>query len=384
MRKMGLWLLVALVAGWAVTYGLAQMRAREYAAREWPSGLGRIADIPRRYPASATNAAATKLVALAKELEIDFRRGSREQPLPAIRKETTEYVRAQLKRGSGAIAAPPGALATHLAKHADHLAAVRAHLIAEPVRWQIDPSKGIDAPIPNLVATMSLGRLLTANALDRARRGDAGAWDDLHASWMLSRSLSVRPELISQLISLALVRSVNSASRWMPLPEPPWMREVREYDYRRTMLGSWQAEASAMQHETVHLQGLLAVVGRPYLVMAGADTMEHMRMSAHQLAEVSECMFDADAFARRRINAIPSWNKIGRLALPNLASVWQRLYRFQAELEATQRINQIRGGRAPSLDSRCSDGKWLFENGRLHFSVKVPINTNTDMPLEYP
>jgi len=58
--------------------------------------------------------------------------------------------------------------------------------------------------------------------------------------------------------------------------------------------------------------------------------------------------------------------------------------RSYTELEATQRINQIRAGAAPSLDSRCSDGKWLFENGRLRFSVHVPGTTNQDMPLAYP
>src|SRR5215212_1539797 len=119
MRKTALWLLVALVAGLALLYALAEVRIRDYEHREWPAGLGRITDVPRRFPATATNAAATKLTGLAKELEIDFRSGAREQPLPAIRKDTTEYVRAQLKRSSGAIDAPPPAPAAHLAKHAE-------------------------------------------------------------------------------------------------------------------------------------------------------------------------------------------------------------------------------------------------------------------------
>ncbi|HWW61175.1 MAG TPA: hypothetical protein VN181_07400, partial [Thermoanaerobaculia bacterium] len=340
MRKIALWLVVVLVAGAAMMCGLAEMRVREYEAREWPIGLGRIADVPHRYPMTGRNAAATKLISLANDLEINFRSGAREQPLPAIRKETTDYLQSQLKRSSGPIDPLPPALAAHLAKHAEALAKLRAHLIAEPVRWEVDTTNGVDGPLPNLVATMSLGRLLTVNALDRARRGDAAAWDDLQASWMLSRALAPRPELISQLISMALARSVNSASRLMPLPEPPWMREVRGADSRRAMLASLQAEAWAMRGGTAARKRVLR-----YMT---ADTIEQMRTSANQLAEISECAFDADAFARKQQNEIPAWNKVSQLSMPNLAGAWQRVFRFNAELEATERINQIRGGAAPS------------------------------------
>src|SRR4051812_7338112 len=77
---------------------------------------------------------------------------------------------------------------------------------------------GADAPAPNLLGHMNLSKLFIVRALSKARANDPTAWDELHALWLLDRTLWDRPELISKLIALATSRMVNAAAAKMPLP----------------------------------------------------------------------------------------------------------------------------------------------------------------------
>ncbi|HVR39007.1 MAG TPA: hypothetical protein VMU84_07910, partial [Thermoanaerobaculia bacterium] len=140
MRKIALWLVVAVIAAWAAFYAFAEMRAREYAARTWPAGLGLVFDVPRRYPPTEINAEAKKLTTLASALDIDFgaRRSGKKQP------EISDYVQAELARRSAVIEAPPPIVATYLADHDAALAVVRQHLLASTLQWQTRLDEGMD------------------------------------------------------------------------------------------------------------------------------------------------------------------------------------------------------------------------------------------------
>jgi len=375
------WCLLSLAATWM---------QRSVAARPWPSELGSLDSVAARYPErDASTPAAVALTRLAVPLGVDLapRDGRRVvAPLPtrkefqAIKQPLAQYLDAQVVRPSNAIDDAPPALAAYLASHRAQLDAVRAQLLAgAPVGWKQQLSRGIDAPIPNLLGHMELARLFVADALLKARAGDAAAWDDLHALWMLDAGLRSRPDLISQLIALASARMTNAAATKLPLPEPAWFEDVRATDYRRAIVASMQAEAWTWTHlrET-------NPITRPYLRLSGADVAEHMRTAFVELTKSSACDVDEAALMNAVQRSLPRWNALARMALPNISGMWQRVARVTPELELTTKVLQLRRGEVPSPDSRCSDGQWLVTGSSLKFSRAMHVpKSGTNYPLEY-
>src|SRR5207244_9809914 len=107
-----------------------------------------------------------------------------------------------------------------------------------------------------------------------------------------------------------------------------------------------------------------------------------------ELAQSRDCAIDGGALDHHIRAMLPFWNRLARFSLPNLGGIWQRAARFQAELEATERIFAIKSGRwTPDLSrSTCADGSWIYADGKLRFSreiaaprpmLNVPLTWNT-------
>src|SRR5207244_3328290 len=225
-----------------------------------------------------------------------------------------------------------------------------------------------------------ISRLLVADALLKARGGDAAAWDDLHAIWLLDGGLRPRPDLISQLISLAMARMTNAAAAKMPLPEPAWLGELRAADYRRSYMAAMQAEAWSWTH-VAHAGGPLA---SPYIRVCGADVADHVRVAFVNIAKSNACDVGGDALGQELVGSLPRWNVLGRIAVPNIGSMWQRVARSTPELELTEKVLTLRRGETPSSSSRCSDGQWLVTASSVKFSrtLRGP-KTGVNYPLEF-
>jgi hypothetical protein len=240
--------------------------------------------------------------------------------------------------------------------------------------WDVDIARGSSAPLPNLLALIKLGRLLTAGALERARLGDAGAWYDLQAQHELTRGLWRRPELISALIALAIDRHLIAAARKMPLPAPAWFGEVRTFDYRRAMVAAMQADAwvvSATMRDFYegdddrdHWVRRLVdrTIKAPYAELSRADLIAAQRDAAVAIATQQTCALES-------AEVKPSWwNRPAQVLMPNITSAWQRTFRVRAELELTEHALGLRSG----SQSRCSDGHWIVTSQRVTFSKPIP------------
>jgi hypothetical protein len=403
MRKFLLFTVALIAAAWLLMWGGARLMDRAYTSasgHEWPLDLGLIEGVPARYPPAEMSPAALRLIQAAARCQIDM--APRElrpsfagvsDPLGPTRQGVTEYVRQQIERPDPAIAGPPQGVAEFLAAHAGDLADVRSVLLtSDPLVWPTNLQAGPAAPLPNLLGHMYLARLLQANALDRGRIGDRGAWDDLRASWNLTGGLWKRPELISWLIALAIARNTNAIARKLPVPEPQWLREMQELDYRRSALAAYQAEAWSIRNgayiettiddETGFVRRVTDVVMAPYTQMSAADLVEAERKTARVIAANERCDFPTDLASRRT----GWWNLPARsVPTPNISSIWQRLFRFRAELEATDRTLRLRKGQ-PSLErSGCPEGKWIYTDRGFRFSHRFPKppTPQIDIPLEF-
>ncbi|HKO57131.1 MAG TPA: hypothetical protein VJ276_14735 [Thermoanaerobaculia bacterium] len=339
------------------------VRQNRVASDAWPAGLGTLHDVPRRFPKAAATPAAEELTRLAAPLEIDLRAPRERTPkVDAVREPLTAYLKSQLERTDASIAPAPEPVASYLAAHGEQLAAVRRHLVSgAPIAWPVDLAQE-HPPMPSLVAHMQLFRLLTADALDRASRGELVAWDDLEASWRLARSLLARPEQISQLVGLAGVRQTNAAARKMPLPAPYWLAEMASFDVRQSYLQSMQAETWTVWRS-----------GERFGILGPLQTnlIGERRALTGRLAAEQRCAFDGASFVST------GWNRLQRMEIPNLQSAWERLFRTRAELELTAHAVAARSGAPPNPRSACADGQWLYESRAdggtaIRFSKPLP------------
>jgi hypothetical protein len=386
MRILGLLFVIGLaVIGAAWFFGglVATGEMQRVGTVDWPAGLGTLASVEARTRPQKTSDGARRLVALAAPLGISFKT-SADTPEP-VRKAIGEYVKAEQERSESTIGEPPAEVLSYLTTHEAAIDALREHLLhGDPIAWEIDVSKGMDAPIPNLLGHMQVARLLTTRALLRARKHDVRAGDDLHAAWRLTQTLQARPELISQLIALAMSRMVNASAWKLPESDTAWLDEMRNVDHRRLLLGGYQYDTWLMwRHGEESTQGAIWTIARPHLRWSVADMTDHQRRIAAEVAATTACAFDGEAFSRHVTESIPRWNTFAKIATPDIGSVWQRAFRASAEREATMNAVRIAKDQPIVAKSVCSDGAWRFENDRLTFSLDLPkSNVNeTVMPL---
>ena len=413
MRKLLVILTVALVAVWLIMWLGASAMSRFYATdadRPWPMGLGTLADARTRYPPAPASPAAYALVARAAKLGISIApRGENLQPEesantrsnPQLRRAIQEYLASQITKVSATIDAPPEAVATYLAAHAADLAEVRAVALGEEqIAWAVDyPSR--TAPIPNLLGHQVLARTLLTNALDRARRNEPGAWDDAQAVVRLTSNLWSRPELISALIALNMSRTANAVMRKLPLPAPRWYEGFRRFDYTKAMLASRQAETSVMadaieaeisfdEDPTAGpFERVLSRIGQtvtaPYVRLSAADGLEIDRQLTATIVANRSCTMDASAISQERMARTAWWNYPARqITMSNLDASWQRLFRFRAELEATDRALAFRGRQPPMTASVCEGAEWIYSAKGFRFSKQIPLpSPAVAVPLEF-
>ena len=373
-------IVLAVIVGVWVTGSLVAARGMQRIGEEqWPAGLGTLASIETRFPPQKTNDSARRLVALAKPLGISFETAS-SQP-DALRTAIGQYLKAEHIRAEAAIGEPPAEVQTYLAAHETEIDALRDHLLhGDSIVWDLDLSKGFDAPVPNLTGHMHVGRLLIARALVRGRGDDPRAWDDLHAAWRVAQSLEPRPELISQLIVLTTTRFVSGAAWKLPqAPDHAWFADVQRIDHRRLLMSAYQNEMWVMwRNGERSMNGVTGAVARPYLRWSIVDMAHRQRAAMEKLAALTTCRIGDEPSA----DYIPQWNVLAAIAMPG-QGVWQHAFRSIAEREATMNAMRVTQGQPIVAQSACSDGTWRFENDRLTFSREIPQShkAETVMPL---
>ena len=410
MGKVIFWIIVAAAAVWVILWMGAALMESSISSRDdavWPLGLGSSDEVLRRFPPAPASVAAVRLSTLARPLGVELTpRGATAPPEArqqafAVRGELNQYVTLHIQRANPVIDPMPEKLAEFMKLHDRDIDAMRALILSDELLAWAQDLESSGSPLPRLSGLLALTRVFVARAFERARRNDAAAWDDLRVAWTLNRNLLERPETISVLIGVATARSVNAAARKMPLPAPEWLGELHRFDYRRAALAAHQAEAwvrSQSIRDEVSTdedfrdpasgaaRRIRDTVLAPYTRLCIVDEADRWRRLAVDIAARTECDLDLEEVARRRREAIPWWNLPAReMPVPNLAGMWQRLLRFRAEIEATERALDLRAGRPPRRDSACSDGHWEYSAGGMRFSKRLatPDVSAAAIPVEF-
>jgi hypothetical protein len=171
------------------------------------------APLPPSWPPKSENASATRLQSTVERFGDDL---------------------STIRRGQVTVA--------FLAKHANTIRTLRAEIVSdEPPVWSLDAGDILEAPYPPLRMHMRLFSILAADAL--AQKNTPVAWADLHAIWILSRSLLQRPENISVRTALLGRRRIEAVAAQIASPRPAWWGEYDSFDTRAPIARSIDYEA---------------------------------------------------------------------------------------------------------------------------------------------
>ncbi|MCU1349658.1 MAG: hypothetical protein JWO56_2688 [Acidobacteria bacterium] len=325
---------IALVV-WVVSWFRTPDAVATSGAQAWPAGMGPLASVDARLPPRPGNQASVKLMALGAAL-----------PKNEV---VANFVTREIARDELTIGEPPAL---------PDVSAIRELLLREPIVWKrLEGIGGGNDSSAMRAAQMTAARALVASGLAKARANDPAAWEDLHAVWMLSRSLDGHPQMMVQTAALAMARMINAVSWKMPLPAPAWLGELQARDQVRPLLEAYQHQTASYWKDGA----------RMFPTKWLAASVDHDRTIAEELANTTQC----DVRARA--------NELGT----DLTSVWRRAFRYRAEREATANAMRLRQGKAIETTSRCSDGAWSLDGKTLRFAKPLtsPEPRDMEMPL---
>ncbi len=394
-RILGIGLLAA-AALIAVTYVVVSAVAsrREKAALAHWAEAGRpldafIAGLPETQP----NATAKKLEETAAALGVV--RGEKKEPWKSIASPLNAYLDAQLEKTGPAVDAPPEAVAAFLRDAAPFIGEARAALLdGPPPVWEESSRKLYGAPLPNLLQILNLEKVLAADALAALSRGDRSeAMLDVEAGWRLGASLDTRPELISALIAVASLRYPAAILRRVDGAGEAWRGRLEAVVPREWMARGLEYEAACMlelgrgglfEAGPGPLRRLRDRVARPFVRLSITGYLDTMLEMIKAAEAAGPCPEGLEGTMKGIIKAIPSWNALTKIAIPNTISSWQRAHRLQLDLELTGKILLLKEARdanggawpdaVPGIEaSVCPGGRWIYARAADRVSLSYSL-----------
>jgi len=284
-----------------------------------------------RFPRTASSATSRRLNELTEPLGIGMfsQSASRSNGLEVVGR----FVSAQQRSTDDTARVAPEEVTKFLTEHAKRVDAIEALLLeGSEVVWDQDISAGFGSPLPRLNSHRNLQNVLLARALEEGRRGHlAEASKSLEASWVLNRSLVGRPELISQLVAMAIAWSQNGVLRALPDSPTSWGERVVARDLPSACLRAFQTEAYFMGRT-------LGPFSTPYTRLCVAGYSDQVRLTAAHLRDSDPCSLDFTAIGRASVEALPKWNFIGRLGMPSLPPAWGSVASARLDGELTRLV----------------------------------------------
>ncbi len=309
-----------------------------------------------------------------------------------------DYESSEVRKVGGPIALQPRNVLAFLEVHrstVDRMVELLAE--SEPPHWKMNEMLGPESSVPNLSGLVRVHRILAAEALTKAQGGDdAGVDKAMRASWHLNASLRDRPQLISQLVAIAIARmQAGLARRLLRLPAEEWKTRFQEHDYRASLLWALTVEAA----------GLIRALPSDPSTFSRASQADFMNMERHFLIACRDSPVSAASDAvYRAANVEPdplsAGEILGSIAIPNLANSWSRANRLAVDLELTTKILEARAQRTrlghwpeeiPGVEkSRLSGAHWMYsvsDSGRMSITCSVKPGWRDQqglvLPLEF-
>ena len=330
LRAYALFLLGSVVLAEAVGYWVASRhvaRANEAWARETEPMDKFVA----RFPSAPNSAAANKLDEMTRPLGIRmiFRRGDRAEQGPngEVLKALGAAIFKIERPKRGTVPGIPPEAEAFLARERGRLDAITTHILdGGPLFWEQDVSKGTGAPVPSLLGHRQLSNMLLGRAWLSARGGQhADAERALEASWRLNGSYLERPDILSQLIAVAVAQMQDGVLRTIRSASPVWLRRMEERPFSRRFPVALQIEAANWTRYTRGQWGVFDVsymedgtdppagqgsiprfLMTPYMRLSVAGMSESLLRATHELAPQRRCDIDMKRYSKEFEDSFPA------------------------------------------------------------------------------
>ena len=302
------------------------------------------------------------------------------------------FLERELKNPTEKIGVPSRELEGFLEEHRDALVSIESVLLRDAdVHWEVDVSRGYGGPLPNVLGQMRLQRLIVARALLEARRGETeGALQTLEVSWRLNQTLSSRPEMICQLIVVAVARLDVGALRKLDAPAYGWADRVRDGKLLSAYLAAFQNQAW-FNLEATDLTGEVGAFGRT------------LRQVAEEFLKRDLCAWTSEklreTWSRAERDQFPEEDPRAEIAAPNLIEGFMRWRRFLVDAELTALVLDARAERAASRRRAwperllgvgagvCPDGGWSYRpsgKGTARFAFEGRLIEEPSVAMRLP
>ncbi len=348
--------------------GRAAVRMAEGGLDErWSETLAPLTTLPEEVEAvPQANRTALDLEAAAADLGLDLSPASRVQspapdPASAAQLHEIEAALGRLARQlvtSGISELPQPSESRELTRFLDSRQAALAQVVklafqgSQP-HWECDLHRGQQAPVPNFAAVLHLQQLLIADAVQRFNDGDArSAAVVLEASRRLNQSFLKRPELASQLTSLAVLRLQLALARRLSPPPLEWIPFLEQLDLEPLLLHTLQVEAFKTLHSSRRVElfdlgprwtrHVMHPLVRPFERWAMLDHSEAVRQAVAQLPELDPATLERGELAAELHGLIPRWNHRAHAALPDAGGSWLQAVRASLGVELTREVLGVR------------------------------------------
>ena len=380
---------------------------RKEEAAVWPYGLGKLSDLPKRYPSHEASTNAVEVIRLARDLDIDLAQEAGGAPHPPqaspvrkLRPAIRSYLASAVAATGDAAGPPPEDVSAFLATHRAALDALRTQLNANaPPRWTSDVQELFDPPRPNLGGHIDLISLLAADALDSHHRGDdVTAWQDLDAIWKLGRGVLAEPDTVAVLSGLYAGQAVTGIAAKLSPPVPLWWPSFATFDFERPTAAAFQYQAwrnllFTKRHPAGEpseeggfrealRRGAEVVVG-PFLIEKAERAAAGTRLREARFAQTPPCTNISDPHAY-------------------LDALWLRARRDAIEREGVAHLLALKEARLatkawppawPGIEhSRCSGHTWSYTrepDGSMSLALTPPLppepvrSTRMAVPLAF-
>ncbi len=362
----------------------------------WDESLGTWDEVMVRFPATEANSAALELERVSASLGNSLApRRFAERARPAteaakafarLKKEVFHpYAVEQIqRRRRGEIDPPPEALVDFIETYNGELNELRRLLLTlETPIWESDATMVSVAPLPNLLGHIDTHKLLNSVAVAQLHAGDtAGALEQIEASFNLARSLRDSPNLISQLIYIAVTRlQVGTLRHVRDLPAI-WIDRLTEHDARRSLITALKYQGWGWMHaDTLGAAGtepvlrrIAAPFTRPYEKLCVAEMSEDWRQRMTSLEGVGAlCDYDLPMLVVDKDDSGLCGKNTMALAMPNILNAVQRLGRLEVDLELLRLSMEAdtahrSGGGWPTPDGdrrpspACPRDQWVYRS----------------------
>lgn len=373
----------------------------------WPYGLGKLRDLPKRYPSHEASTNAVEVTRLALDLEVDLAQETSGVPHPPhtspvrkLRPSIRAYLATAVAAEDGTVDSPPADVAAFLAGRGSALDALRTQLNANaPPRWTSDVQELVDPPRPNLSGHSDLVALFAADALDRHHRGDdVIAWQDLDAIWKLGRGVLGEPDPASIMSGLYAAQAITGIAAKLSPPVPLWWPSFAAFDFERSTAAAFQYQVwrnlfftrrypagepsdDGAFREALR-RGAEVVVG-PFRVEQAERSAASTRVRAVRFERTPPCSNASDPYAYFDV-------------------LWQRARRDAIEREGVGHLLALKEARLatstwppswPGIEhSRCAGRTWSYtreSDGSMRLALTPPLppllirNTRMEVPLAF-